>query len=272
MSLADLPLILAVVLTLAVLLAWVRLLLWQRAAPPAQRSRLWRIATLLTLQPLCAALLYFTVLPPMLPGEAGTMVVATAGASEAQARDIDAADRMVVLPEAGEIVDSERVPDLATALRRHPGTRRLRVIGAGLEARDRDAARGLSIVFAPPQLPAGVVRLDPPARVAPGSAFQVGGRVHAVEGGTVELLDPAGQRVDKLKLGKDGEFVLRGSARDAGLATLTLRVRDAKQNGIEDVQVPLWTAADPAPRVLILAGAPGAELKFLRRWATDAGL
>jgi len=275
MSLIDLPLILPVVLALAVLLAWVRLLSWQRAAPVAQRSRLWRIATLVALQPLCAALLYLTLLPPTLPGEAGTMVVATAGATAAKARGVGAADRIVALPEAGDatdIADAQRVPDLATALRRHPGTRRLRVIGAGLEARDRDAARGLSIAFAPPELPAGVVRLDPPARAAPGSTFQVGGRVHGVDGGTVELLDPAGQRVDAMTLGKDGEFVLRGSARDAGVAVLELRVRDSDRKPLENVPVPLWTAEDPAPRVLILAGAPGAELKFLRRWATDAGL
>ena len=272
MSFLQLPLILALVLTLAVLLAWTRLLLWQRAAPIEARSRTWRIAALMALQPLCAVLLYFTLLPPTLPGEAGTMVVATAGATAAHARDIGAADRIVALPETSEILDSERVPDLATALRRHPGTQRLRVIGAGLEARDRDAARGLTIAFAPPELPAGVVRLDSPARVSPGSTFQVGGRVHGVEGGTVELLDPAGQRVDAMTLGKDGEFVLRGSARDAGLAILELLVRDANRKPLENVPVPLWTAAYPAPRVLILAGAPGAELKFLRRWATDAGL
>jgi hypothetical protein len=272
LSLSHLPSILATLLALVVLLAWLRLLLWQRAAPAGQRSRGWRLAALLALQPLCAALLYFTLLPPTLPGEAGTLVVATAGATAAQARGVGAADNLVALPEAGDIADAQRLPDLSTALRRHPGTRRLRVIGAGLEARDLDAARGLSIAFEPPALPAGVVRLDPPARVAPGGTFQVGGRVHGNEGGSVELLDPAGQRVDMFKPGQDGEFSLRGSARVAGLSTFTLRVRDAARKPVEDLTVPLWTAADPAPRVLVLAGAPGPELKFLRRWATDAGI
>ena len=272
MSFLQLPLILALVLTLALLLAWTRLLLWQRAAPIEARSRSWRIAALMALQPLCAVLLYFTLLPPTLPGEAGTLVVATAGATSAQAIANVAGERVVVLPEGGDIADAERVPDLATALRRHPGTQRVRVIGAGLEARDRDAARGLALAFDPPALPIGLVRLDPPARVAPGATFEVGGRVHGIEGGSVELLDPAGQRVDVARLQEDGGFVLRGSARDAGVATLTLRVRDARQKQVEDAPVPLWTAADLAPRVLILAGAPGPELKFLRRWASDAGL
>jgi hypothetical protein len=34
----------------------------------------------------------------------------------------------------------------------------------------------------------------------------------------------------------------------------------------------VWIAADPGPRVLLLAGAPGPEVKQLRRWAMDAGV
>lgn len=273
MSIDELPLILAGVLALAVLLAWTRVLLWQRAAVAAQRAPSWRIATLIALQPLCAALLYFTLLPPTLPrGEAGTMVVATAGATPALARTTAAADRVVAMPEAGDFAEAERFPDLASALRRHPGTRRLRVIGRGLDARDREAARGMTIAFEPSALPAGVVRIDPPARAAPGATFQVGGRAQGMARATVELLDPVGQRVDRARIDQGGGFVLRGSAREAGLATFTLRLRDAGGEVDEDVPVPLWTAEDPAPRLLVLAGAPGPELKFLRRWANDAGL
>ena len=45
----------------------------------------------------------------------------------------------VALPEAAASDGSERVPDLGTALRRHPDVRTLHVVGDGLEARDRDA-------------------------------------------------------------------------------------------------------------------------------------
>ena len=37
----------------------------------------------------------------------------------------------------------------ATALRRHPGMQRIRVLGAGLEARDREAVRGYAVTFVP---------------------------------------------------------------------------------------------------------------------------
>jgi hypothetical protein len=266
----NLSLWLVALLGLAVVLAWVRLGLWQRRAPAGSRSRGWRLAALWLLQPVCATLLYFTLLPPTLPTEAGTLVVATAGATRTGTQA--AGDRLIALPEAPALHDVERMPDLATALRRYPAIQRLRIVGAGLEPRDRDAVRGLLLVFDAPPLPRGVVRLDGPQRVAAGAAFQVGGQVNGVDQGSVELIDPAGRRVDALPLSKTGDFVLAGTARAPGLATFTVRVRDAQRKPLEDVPVPVWIAADPAPRVLLLAGAPSPELKYLRRWATDAGL
>ena len=266
----NLSLWLAALLGLAVVLAWVRLGLWQRRTPAVSRSRGWRLVALWLLQPVCATLLYFTLLPPTLPIEAGTLVVATAGATRTGAQA--AGDHLLALPEAPALRDAERVPDLATALRRYPGMQRLRVVGAGLEPRDRDAARGLSVVFDAPALPRGVVRLDGPQRVSPGAAFQVGGRVNGVDKGSVELIDPAGRRVDASPLPATGDFVLAGTARVPGVVAFTVRVRDAQRKPLEDVPVPVWITADPAPRVLLLAGAPSPEVKYLRRWATDAGL
>lgn len=267
----NLPLILAGVLALAVVLAWTRLLWWQHNAPVESRARSWRLALLLLLQPIFATLLYFTFLPPSIPTEAGTLVVATAQATPAQLGQ-QPGDSRVALPEAPVLAGVQRVPDLATALRRHPGTQRLRIVGAGLEARDREAVRGVSLAFDPPALPRGLIRLDPPARVAPGAAFSAGGQAHQLQGGWVELIDPAGQRTDSAVLDKAGAFTLQGSARVPGLALFTLRVRDAQRKLLEEVEVPLWTAADPAPRLLLLAGAPSPEIKYLRRWADDAGL
>ncbi len=268
----NLPWLLAGLLTLAVLLAWTRLLLWQRRAPPASRSRGWRLALLLLLQPLWAALLYCTLLPPTRPGAAGALTVATARADSTRFEPATAGDRLIALPEAPALPGAERVPDLATALRKHPGTTRLRIVGAGLEPRDREAARGLALNFDSAPLPRRVVRLDTPSAVAAGSAFSIAGRVEGVDGGAVELRDPADRRVHWSALPASGEFVLRGAARTSGPATFVLRVRDAQRGVVEDVAVPLPIASDPAPRVWLLAGAPNPESKYLRRWAADAGL
>ncbi|GAA5082448.1 carboxypeptidase regulatory-like domain-containing protein [Lysobacter panacisoli] len=262
----------ALVLVVAVVIACARLLLKQYRAEPASRSRGWRIALLVFAQPLCAVLLYFALWPPTVPGEAGTLIVATGGATRAQA-DAARGDTTVALPEANAWDGVARVPDLATALRQHPGTQRVRVIGAGLNARDRDAARGVALDFVPAPLPRGLVELDGPDRVAAGASFRIGGRANEAGPNTVvELLDPARRRVDRVAVGADGRFVLTANARTPGAATFTVRLRDASQRTIEDVAWPLQIEASPPPRVLLVAGAPGPEVKYLRRWADDAGL
>lgn len=269
---ALLPSLLAVLLPLGVLLAWARLAYWQARAPSASRSARWRIAALFALQPLCALLLYLTLLPPRQAATAGTLVVLTANADTLALPAALQGERRIALPEAPTTAAAERVPDLATALRRHPDTQRLHVVGAGLEARDADAVAGHALSFAPAPLPRGVARLDPVGRVAPGGVFTVSGHVEGVPGAGVELHDPAGQRIDAATVDARGGFRLTGIGRRPGPAGFTVQVSDAQKKVVESVAVPVWTQADPAPRVWVLAGAPNAELKYLRRWATDAGI
>lgn len=259
----------AALLASATLVAVLRLLARQYRTVPEHRARTWRLGLLLAAQPLCAALLLLTLFPPPLRTPQAELVVLTAAAAPG-AFAADAA--RVVLPEAPHGVDGERVPDLATALRRHPQTRRLRVIGAGLEPRDRAAAQGLALSFAPAPLPRGLSEWWPPQRANAGNVFAVHGRAHDLAGGSAELLDPAGQRIDRIALARDGRFRLEGLARVAGPVEFVVRLRDARGAAIDSLSLPLNVAADAAPRVLLLAGAPNPELKYLRRWAEDAGV
>ncbi|QSX74711.1 hypothetical protein HIV01_016315 [Lysobacter arenosi] len=268
----NLPMLVAVLLAVAMAVACARLLHRQWRAPPAQRSRGWRVALLLLAQPVCATLLYFALVPPSLPGEAGTLIVATAGATTAQLGAGRGGEAFVALPEATKLADVERVPDLATALRQHPGTQRVRIVGAGLEARDRDAVRGLAVEFTANALPRGLVELQAPRQVVAGADFVVAGRAHDLRGGSAELLDPGRRRVDRVALPADGRFTLTASPRVAGTASFTIRLRDARQAIVEDVELPVQATAATPPRVLLMAGAPGPEVKYLRRWARDAGL
>jgi len=248
--------------------ACVRLWLWWRRAPGAERAAPWRFALLLAAQPLLAALLYLSLFPPpMARAGAGTLSIAT--------RDTPrlgrASERLIVLPEATAGLGGETAPDLATALRRHPEAARLHVLGQGLEPRDRPAAEGRAVLFDPAPALTGVAELYPPGPVAPGASFTVTGRVNGASGGTVDLLDPAGQVADSERLPASGAFVLTGAAREPGGALFALRLRSATHT-VATVDVPVWTAAAPAPKVLLLAGAPGPEVKALRRWATDSGI
>jgi hypothetical protein len=262
--------ILAALLAFAALLDGVRLLLWQYRADPALRSTPWRLALLLVAQPILAATLYAMFEPPAIGGDRATLVVLTRGAAFDLAQA--GGDRVIALPGAPTLAGADRVPDLATALRRHPGVARLHIVGDGLDPRDRDAAEGRAVDFQAPSPPRGLVRIDPPGRIAPGAAFALGGAVAGVAGGTVELIDPAGRRVDVASVGPDGGYRLGGTVRAAGAALFTVRLRDSGRALVEDAAVPLIVVADPPPAVLLLAGAPGPEIKYLRRWATDAGL
>ncbi len=259
----------AALLALAVLVACARLLLAHRR--DARRPRAWRLVALCLLQPLLAVALYGMLFPPPRPLAAGAMTLLTEGATPA---DVPAAARdgvLLALPEAPAVDGVSRVPDLGTALRRHPGTTEVHVVGAGLVARDRDAAASVGIAFAPPAMPRGLVRVDAPHRVGEGDAFRVAGRVEQVDGATVELLDPAGRRIDLAQADDAGAFALEAVAFAAGAAEYRLRVRDGDEAVVDESRVALWIDAVVPPRVVLLAGAPNPETRALRRWLEAAG-
>ncbi len=246
------------ILILAVLLGWLRLWRWQAARP--RTARFW---ALLALQPLAATLLWFALHPPAITVPGGTLVVATRGAPPGS-YDIR-------LPEAPASAGGTLAPDLATALRQRPATT-VRVVGEGLESRDQAIARTVSVQFAPPPPPTGLVRLDPPPPVGAGGLVQVTGAATGMDGGSAELLDPAGTRAALAELGADGSFALTGRTRAAGAADWKLVLRNPAGAAAHTANIPVTTLDTPPPRLWVRAGAPGPELKYLARWAADAGL
>lgn len=233
------------------------------------RRRDWRTGVLALMTLVSGLLLYLALFPPRLPVGGETLVIITAEAPlTAKAQP---GERLIALPEAPAIDGAERVPDLATALRRHGQAQRVRIIGRGLTARDRDADAGLPIDFTPMPVPRGLIRLDPPADTPAGAIFTVAGEANGMQGGAAELLDPAGRRVDRRVIGTDGAFAMGGTARAPGLATVTLRLRGRDGQIVSNTPVPLRTIAQPPLRALLI-GAPSPEAKYLRRWAEDSGI
>ena len=260
-------LLIAILLALAALVASVRLLYQYRRGT---RTGGGRFALLLLAQPLLAGLLYLALSAPLRPGHDETLTVLTSGWAEAPATS--AAGTRVVLPEAGPYEGAEPAPDLATALRRHPRATRLQVIGGGLEARDLNTARDHELVFDATPNPVGLVQLSAPAQVAAGGRFRVHGRIAGLPEAVVELRDPAGQRIQRTTIDAGGHFQLYGTARAAGVTDYTLQVTDANAKQHETLPLPLLVIEPKPIRLLVLAGAPGPELKYLRRWARDAGV
>lgn len=241
--------------------AGVAQLLWHR--------RDWQGGVLAALTFASGGILYLTLFPPSLPVGGETLVIATAETpANANAQP---GERLIALPEAPPLAGAERVPDLASALRKHAEVQRIRILGRGLTERDRDTTAGLPVAFTPLALPRGLVRLDPPADTAAGAIFTLAGEAAGLDGGSAELLDPAGRRVDRKVIGREGSFTLGGTARAPGLASFTLRLRGKDGKPVSDTPIPLRTHAEKPLRALLIA-APSPEAKYLRRWAEDSGI
>jgi hypothetical protein len=130
----------------------------------------------------------------------------------------------------------------------------------------------LPVEFEPRPVPAGLIDLTLPTPAVPGAMIEVGGQVGSLVAGSVELVDPADAVVDRLSVVAGQRFVLAAATRAPGLALFDLRLRDASGKMVERIAVPVETRAQTPPKVHILAGAPGPETKYLRRWAQDAGI
>jgi hypothetical protein len=222
------------------------------------------------LQPLVALALLLALFPPEVALRAGALTVLTPGATPAQVRALPVAERVVALPGAPVSPRAERVPDLGTALRRFEDTRNVNVVGGGLPARDAGQAAGVGLAFdaAPAH---GLVDLYAPARVPAGTQWAVGGRV-AAPGVSLELADPSGDVVASARPDALGAFRLAAAARAAGPARFELRVLGPQREVLERASVPVVAEAGATLSVIVRAGAPDPELKYVRRWAADAGL
>ncbi|MEO5559692.1 MAG: hypothetical protein ABIO49_07740 [Dokdonella sp.] len=231
-------------------------------------------AARMALQIVVAVLLYLCLLPPSTHEDfaAGELVVLTPGITAAQLAALHASAMTIALPGSTDQRGIESAPDLGTALRRHPDSRHLHIVGGGLPARDRDAARGLVADFDAAPLPRGVVELETQPDVRAGSLWWLRGRVESVPNGRIELRDPADKVVATYALDDAGHFLLQAQAKGAGSALFAVRVLDRDGARVDDVAVPLVARKAEPMTMLLLAGAPDPELKYLRRWAADAGI
>lgn len=257
------------VLASAVLLASLRLLLQARTARVGARR--WRIAVLVVGQSLAAMLLFLLLRSEAPTTSVHTLHLLTARTPAGPAPAPAAGERVLRLPEAPLRPGVPSVPDLATALRRHPEVRVLRIDGDGLEARDLDATGGRRLVFTPAPLARGITDWWAPQRLREGEPLRVAGTTHASVGLRISLLEPGGARVDEQVLQADGGFALQAIPRTDGLAEYRLQLRDSDGKQIDTSSVPVRIEAPSPTSVLLLAGGPDPDLKYLRRWAADHG-
>lgn len=248
---------LVIAATLAAVLAMLRV--WRHAA----RLRL----PLLAVQPLLAATLAAALLLPHAPGPSQIHVL-TDGA-DASALPSGAA--AVRLPGAAKAAEVTAWPDLATLLRAHPRVTSVVVHGHGLGEDDLAALGARRLAYQPGPAPHGIVALDAPLQVRAGARFPIQGRVRATGEAVLRLLDPAGGVHAEARPQTDGRFVLDAVAPAQGRHAFTLALL-VDGDLFQTLPIAVAAGTPDAQQGVLLAAAPSAELRALRRWAADAGM
>ena len=234
----------------------------------ARRHRWWIVA----LQLPCAALLLAALLLRDDTG-ATALVVLTTGADPQSVPQTAASWPTVVLPGGPATEAAERLPDLATALRRFPAVTHVHVIGTGLAEHDREAlgTRALSFALPSDTIATTITELDAPASVRAGAWWTVRGRVTNAAKHTIELRDPADRVIATTTPDEHGDFTLQAVSRANGPVLFSVRLLDGERV-LQSIPLPIDARPTLTVRALLLAAAPSPELKFLRRWALDAGV
>lgn len=215
-------------------------------------------------------LFYLTLYPP--PQRSDTVLaVLTAGATPAQIARLPPGARRVALPGAAVQAGVEQVPDLATALRRHPDVAALHVAGLGLGAADRDSARGWPLHLDATEPARGFAELQLPAAIRAGHSFAIEGRVHDAAGLQVALQQPGAAELSLATPDAQGRFRFDSLARRAGTVDHELRLLGAAGEVVDRLAVPVRVEAGAVLRLQLLSGGPDPDLKYLQRWALDAG-
>jgi hypothetical protein len=231
---------------------------------------LFRLGSLLILQAVSAVLLYLTLFPPDRFAPAQQLQILTANVAK-NAMQANSSLRVLALPEAPAGLAADRVPDMATVLRRFPNVKELEVLGDGVPMRDWHVAQGISIRYQAIPIEKGLIELSMPLPVVPGQPWAVNGRV-AQANAIVELVDPSGKAIDSFSAGKTGVFTLTDTARGVGNALYQLRVLDAKKKILESINIPVITVAPQKLNLLSISGGVNPELKYMKRWALDADI
>lgn len=215
--------------------------------------------------------LYFLLFPPLQQQPGRSLAVITAGATPAQIAALPPQLPRIALPGAPVSADAAQAPDLATALRRLPDVSALQVIGDGLAAADRDAVRGRALQFDAAPLPRGIVALEWPATILSGHSVELRGRVQQGGGAQLALREPGNPQPQLQRADDKGEFRFRILARQPATLRYDLQLLGADGEAEQSLALPLQIEPGTPLRLLLWSGGPDPDLKYLQRWALDAG-
>ena len=163
---------------------------------------------------------------------------------------------------AALILRADSSADLRTLRSRHPGIRRIVVVGWGLDSIELAALRDVMLDFVPSETPPGIGAIDWPREIALGEDVVVRGRADALA--RVRIVTEWGA-VDSATADSAGSFELRTRPRAAGF------VRLAVQAGTRRDTLAVWARETRPPPLLIFRSRPSFETSRLRDWLGARG-
>jgi hypothetical protein len=163
------------------------------------------------------------------------------------------------------------IPELGYYLRIHPEISGLQVSGNGLSAAELKQVGDRSYEFKPATAAGGVLSVSWPDKLPSSSLLQVEGRFENTKDTPVKLvLEGLGTRMDSVVISPKQKLSFKLSCRpkQVGRAIYHLLVNEgAEEVGREPIP---FTVYEPVKlKVMVLAGAPDFEDKFMRNWLLE---
>lgn len=229
---------------------------------------------LTVLNSLFGILLWLFLQPPSHPNVQDTLTVITPGATVADMQSANRARNAIVIGQyAPDELNERRVTrylDLASVHLSHPHASTLNILGAGLGETQWNTERRWNIRFDAPALAAGLRQAHWPRRLDAGDPFTVSGRVTTTPS-SVQLIDPAGDIVERSEVEIDGSFNLSGNTRSPGRFLYRLELTNSADDVTESQALPVHIVEPEPIDLLILLSAPSFESRYLKNWAGRGG-
>ena len=159
-----------------------------------------------------------------------------------------------------------------------PKGSKVTIYGDGIESSQIKRFPQQSIRFSPAPLKDGISKIAWPTRLQRGRQLVITGQLSSGQlsttewqGYSIELQDPTGQTITNSKL-QQSSFSLSAWPKANGNFVYQLMVKDPSNKIIFQEAVPLEIYSRPAPKVLLIADAPGFEINRLHTLLENQGI
>lgn len=155
----------------------------------------------------------------------------------------------------------------------YPGLAAINIIGDGLDKEQWQAFANVEVNYQKPKPLNGLIQPFWNRQINLGDYLAVSGRVQYRTNSvlTLQLLDPAKDKITEIKIRQGESFNLRARPKIAGLHSYYLRLTDHEQNELLQEEIAVSVTERKNLKLLIVQSAPSFESKQIQNWAAESG-